>query len=121
MPKIKSFKKLLASLGGLVLALLGIVYVGQMGVLKMIFGEAIANTLYSIMHSAIQFLSYIAVIIIIGLMIWCIYSYFQNRGKLGEPSDEVKAINKGMEAIRKDIKEEFEKFRADMKNDKSEQ
>lgn len=80
-------------MAALVLAFLGVVYIPQFGVLKMMFGEETANALYPIMNSIIQILGYIAVSVIAGLVIWCIYSYVCNRGKPDETIQEETAIN----------------------------
>jgi len=109
MPKFKTLWGLLAFQSSLVLALLGIVYIAQVGVVAMIFGEHMAFTyIYPILSVGIQILSYLAIVAILYLMGWSVVSYVKNRGKPDKPSEIIQAINALTDEIvklRKDVKE----------------
>lgn len=106
MPKINSFRKLLVIGASLCLALLGVVYIGQLGILPMIFGAETASNLYPISHYIIQGIAYCAIVVIIGLGILAVYSYIRNRGKPDEPSPELSAI-KDLESEIKGLRQEI--------------
>lgn len=95
MPSIRTFWRLLAFLSGLVITLLGIAYIGQLGVVAVIAGEHIAYTyMYPIISVVLQVLSYVAVVAILYLMGWAVVGYIKNRHTPIEPSNEAKAIYK---------------------------
>lgn len=92
MSRINSCWRLVAFLSALVLALLGVVYICQVGVVKMIFGEYVADHIYFVLSIGLQVLAYGAVLVIVGLGVWGVRSYIHNRGKPSEPSAELSAI-----------------------------
>ena len=95
MPIIKTVWGLLAFISGLVITLLGVTYIGQLGVVAMIFGSHTAYTyLYPIISIALQVFSYVAVAAIFYLMGWAVVNYLKNRNKPVEPSAELKSIDK---------------------------
>jgi hypothetical protein len=109
MYKIKSLKSYLAIASGLIITLFGVFWINTLGVFEMIFGVEIANKyIYPFFGTVLEWLAFIAIFIIIGLIIMATVSYIRNHGKPDKPSDEAIAI--------KGLIDEIKGLRQDMKN-----
>ena len=93
MPTFRTFWGLLAFVSGLGITFLGVAYVGQLGVVAMIFKEAAFTYVYPVISTGIQILSYVAMAAIVYLFFWAVINYAKNRGKPEKPSPELLAIN----------------------------
>jgi len=111
MPRIKTIRRYLAFISGLVLALLAIQEHLRLGVMEKIFGIQFTNRyIYPILGNALQVVGYIAVAVIICLMVWGTWDYFHNyfphRHDPPKPdlSEQIESLTKEVKGIRQDLK-----------------
>jgi uncharacterized BrkB/YihY/UPF0761 family membrane protein len=96
MPRIDSFKKLLALISSSILTLFGIIGIVSLGIMEKIFGTTLANEyIYPITGNIFQILAYIAVVVILVVMVLGIIDYSKNRNKknnvqLGEVNRQIR-------------------------------
>jgi TRAP-type C4-dicarboxylate transport system permease small subunit len=111
MPRIKTIRRYLAFVSGLVLALLAIVGYVRLGVLEKIFGIQFTNSyIYPILSNALQVVAYIAISVILGLIVWGTWDYFHNyfphRHDPPKPdlSEQIALLTKEVKGLRQDLK-----------------
>jgi len=93
MYKINTAIKLIKYIAGYILIGLGIFAINNLGVAKMLFGENIANEFfYPALSLLIQWTTVLILLLLLGLIIYSIFSFVMNQGKPDEPTAELKAI-----------------------------
>ena len=120
MPELKPFEKLIAFIATLILAALGIFSIIQIGVMEMIFGEAVANQyIYPVIGTIIQWVAVVAIVTIVVVGIATIVRYMRNRNKPKEDSEIAKVVKNATDTIVSTIKEELQKLTVESNSDKT--
>lgn len=119
MSEFKPFEKLIVFIATLILAVLGIFSIIQIGIMEMIFGEAVANQfIYPAISTIIQLVAVVAIITIVVVGFVAVVRYIWNRNKPKEDSEIVKAVKEATNTIVSTIKQELPKLMAKLDNDK---
>lgn len=110
MPKIYTSKELFRILGQLLLYLLATFGFANLGMVQVIL-PTFADTIYSIIGQGIQIVIYLFIIVLVIIGGLLIVSYFKNRRKPRESSEEIKVIGELSNTITELIKDAFQKLK----------